>query len=125
MADAPHAPGETGKTRALFCLAVLPAFFDLGDTARKEVFDSLVDGFSSLEERFGVSVLGTLDDDRSMVGPSTGWPWTSYILAEVPDAEAVSSICNIIRQTKVGEGRLWRFIRVETRIGRKLFFGNQ
>lgn len=124
MADAPAAPGDAGKIRALFCFGVLPAFFDLGDTVRKQVFDTLVSGFSSLESRFGATVLGTLDDDRNMVGPSTGWPWTCYILADVPDMDAVAAICNILRQEKIGEDRLWRYIRVEARMGRKLFFGN-
>jgi hypothetical protein len=125
MADAPKAPGETGKIRTLFCFGVLPAFFELGDGVRKQVFDALVAGFSSLDSRFGVSVLGTLDDDRSMVGPSTGWPWTCYILADVPGHDTIAAVCNILRQTEVGESRLWRYIRVEARSGRKLFFGNQ
>lgn len=122
MADV---PGETGNIRALFCFGVLPAFFDLDDVVRKQVFDTLVEGFSALDRRFGVTVLGTLDDDRSMVGPSTAWPWTCYILAEVPDHETIAAVCNILRQYRIGDSRLWRYIRVEARTGRKLFFGNQ
>lgn len=124
MADAPAAPGGEAKPRTLFCFGVLPSFFELGDVRRKQVFDALVSGFADLETRFGVTILGTLDDDRSMVGPSIGWPWTCYILAEVPDTKAVEGICNLLRQIRVGEDRIWRFIRVETRTGRKLFFGN-
>ena len=38
-----------------------------------------------------MKVLGTLDDDEMMVGATDTWPWTCYILAEVPDRSAVAS----------------------------------
>ena len=38
----------------------------------------------------GVKILGMLDDDETMVGTSpTGFPWTAYIMADVPDRETV------------------------------------
>jgi hypothetical protein len=62
----------------------------------------------------------TIDDDQTMVGTSpNGWPWTFYILAEVPDRETVAA-CNLFRTIEVGEHRLWRYMRVEARIGREL-----
>ncbi len=123
MADAPTA-ASTSSMRALFCFGVLPPFFDLDDATRKQVFDKLVEAYSDLGGRFGIKVLGTIDDDRSMIGPTTGWPWTCYILADVPDQAAVTAVCNILRQFSVGEYRIWRYIKVEARTGRGLFFGN-
>jgi hypothetical protein len=66
-------------------------------------------------------VLGTLDDDETMVGTSpNGWPWTFYILADVPDRATVVAACNLFRTITVGEHRLWKYMRVEARIGREL-----
>lgn len=70
----------------------------------------------------GVKVLGNLDDDRSMVGPSTSWPWTTYVLADVPDLETVHAACNLFRTIGVGDGtyKLWKYCKVEARVGREL-----
>ena len=67
------------SVRVLFCFGVLEPFFELDDGGRKQVFDKLVEAYSDLKGRFGVTVLGTIDDDKFVVGPSTGWPWTCYI----------------------------------------------
>jgi len=124
MADAPTTQGTASTVRVLFCFGVLPPFFELGDVKRKQVFDKLVEAYSDLAGRFGIKVLGTLDDDRSAVGPTFGWPWTCYILAEAPDQAAVTGVCNILRQFSVGEHRIWHYMKVEARTGRSLFFGN-
>ena len=65
-----------------------------------------------------------MDDDELMVGPSHAWPWTAYILADAPDLDAVIGVCDLMRSTRIGEDRLWRFMRIEARVGRRLFFGN-
>jgi hypothetical protein len=71
-------------------------------------------------------VLGTLDDDRLMVGPSPTWPWTCYILADAPGLDAVAGVCDILRSTDLDSGnKLWRYLKIEARVGRPLFFGNQ
>ena len=72
-----------------------------------------------------VRVLGTLDDDEMMVGAADTWPWTCYILAEVPDRGAVAAVCNLLRNTEVGDARLWKYLKVEARLGRPLFFAEQ
>ncbi|WP_438488627.1 hypothetical protein [Streptomyces sp. S186] len=118
-ADAP-APAPL---RTLFCLGVTQDFFAADDALRATVAAAIPPAFDRLGERFGVRVLGTLDDDRLMVGAATAWPWTSYILADVPDLETVSRVCGIVRDTPVGDGRLWRYLRIEARVGRPLFFG--
>lgn len=66
----------------------------------------------------GIDILGAIDDDRVMVGPSTSWPWTVYIMADVPDYDTVVAACNLMRTTPVGEHNLWRYGRIEARIGR-------
>jgi hypothetical protein len=109
--------------RVLFAFGVTPAFFELEGDRILPIVDILKDTFRDLEGRFGVEVLGTMDDDETMVGPSLTWPWTCYILARAPDWQAARSVCNLLRETKVGDDRLWKFLRVEARIGRPLFFG--
>ena len=110
--------------RVLFCIGVLPANFDADPATLKILFDALKEAFGDLKGRFGVEVLGTMDDDKLMVGPSTAFPWTSYILADVPDLDTVAAVTNLLRVTQVDGYRLWRYLRIEARVGRPLFFGN-
>lgn len=115
--------GDKGVSRALFCFGVLPAFYEADEKTRKEAFHVILEAYQNLTERFGIKVLGSLDDDRFVVGPTLAYPWTCYILAEIPNIDAVTNFCNILREFKVGDSLLWRYIKVEARIGRDLFFG--
>lgn len=112
--------------RVLFCLAVNPAFFSSGADARREALEAIPPAFADLRGRFGVEVLGTMDDDRLMVGASVGWPWTSYILADAPDLDAVGAVCDVLRATELPSGdKLWKYLTIEARVGRPLFFANE
>lgn len=107
--------------RVLFCGAVLQNFFDLPAAQIGEVWAATGAMLKGIRDLPGVTVLGTLDDDETMVGTSpNGWPWTFYILADVPDRATVVSACNLFRTIPVGEHRLWKYMRVEARIGREL-----
>lgn len=112
----------TSPIRVLFCIGVLPAFFAADADERGAAMDAIVGGFDDLAGRFGAQVQATFDDDRLMVGPSPEWPWTSYVIADVPDLDAAVAICDIVRSTEVGAHRLWRYLKIEARIGRELFF---
>ncbi len=119
------AQGED-KLRVLFCIGVRDAFFDAGPDGRQEAFEGIPPAFADLGGRFGIEVLGTMDDDQLMVGPSSTWPWTCYILADAPDLVAVAAVCDIVRSTDFGSGnKLWRYLTIEARVGRPLFFGNE
>lgn len=115
---------EPKPIRVLFCLSVLPAFFEAGSEERRAAMEAIPPAFDDLGGRFGADVLATFDDDMVLVGPSVSFPWTSYIVADLPDLDAATAICNILRETEVGDHRLWRYLRIEARIGRALFFGN-
>jgi hypothetical protein len=109
------------KLRTLFCGAVLQNFFDLPAAEIGAVWQATGVMLKGIRNLPGVEILGTLDDDETLVGTSpTGWPWTFYILADVPDRATVVAACNLFRTTPVGEHRLWRYIRVEARVGREL-----
>jgi hypothetical protein len=110
--------------RVLFCLGVLQPFYDADESTTSAVKDALITAYDDLKGRFGVNVLGTIDDDELIIGPTTSWPWTCYILADVPSVDTAMALCNLIRQTRIGDQGLWRYIRIEARVGRRLFFGN-
>jgi hypothetical protein len=111
------------ELRVLFCFGVSQTFFDADSSTRSRVVQAFKDAFNDLSGRFGANVLGTMDDDDLVVGPAAGYPWTAYILADVPDLESVKSITTLVRDWEIGDERLWRYVKVEARVGRPLFFG--
>jgi hypothetical protein len=115
---------ESQQLRVLFCFGVTQSFFDEDPARVPEIARGITEAFDDLGGRFGVTVLGTMDDDELMVGSSPGWPWTCYVLADVPDLETVAKICNLVRESGTAGARLWKYLKVEARVGRPLFFGN-
>ncbi|MBZ6083708.1 hypothetical protein KVH15_22135 [Streptomyces olivaceus] len=115
MASSTDAP-----LRVLFCIGVNQNFFDLPTGGHKTVWEGTESMLRQLHELPGVTVLGTIDDDQHMVGPSASWPWTCYVLADVPDQATVAAACNLFRTVQVGEYGLWRYMQIEARIGRPL-----
>ena len=109
--------------RALIAIGVTERFFAAGADERQAVFEATRSAFDGYAERFGVTVLGTFYDDTLQIGPSTSFPWTCYLLLDAPDYPTVRAIANLVRETEVGEHRLWRYYKVEARLGRPLFFG--
>jgi hypothetical protein len=110
--------------RVLFCIGINQNFFDLpaDGIAPGDVWRATVDMLDALKALPGVGYLGDIDDDAHLVGPSNGWPWTCYVLADVDTQETVKAACNLFRTTPVGDGtfKLWRFAKVEARMGRPL-----
>lgn len=123
MVEATVQQEEQARLRVLFAFGVTQEFFNEDRTRLPEIFKALRTGFADLEERFGVTVLGTLDDDQTMVGASLTWPWTCYIMAEAPDHGAVAAVCNVLREVNASGTPLWRYLKIEARVGRSLFFG--
>ena len=116
---------EGTSLRVLFCIGVTQSFFDEPGASIPGIAAGIAAAFADLGGRFGLTVLGTLDDDELMVGSSSTWPWTAYILADAPNLEAVTAVCNLVRETDLGGSRLWKYLKVEARVGRRLFFGNE
>lgn len=110
--------------RTLFCMAVNQNFHDLPLPQAKQLMGVFVTALADLKGRFGIDVLGTFDDDQIMVGASSGAPWTAYILADVPDLDTVIAVCDLFRITPALDGQLWKYAKIEARIGRALFAGN-
>lgn len=106
--------------RVLFCIGINQNFFDLPTGHGGAVWKATLQLLDEIEAMAGVRVLGTIDDDAHMVGPSDGWPWTAYVLADVDTQATVKAVCNLFRTIPVGEHSLWRYAKVEARIGRPL-----
>ncbi|MBT2522570.1 hypothetical protein [Arthrobacter sp. ISL-28] len=111
---------ETQPLRVLFCIGINQNFFDLPKSGIGAVWTAFSGMMADLARMPGVNVIGNMDDDSHMVGPSDGWPWTCYILADVDSQETVKAACNLFRTTMVGEHALWRYAKIEARIGRAL-----
>ena len=73
-------------------------FFEESAERLPELIAAITEAFDDLQGRFGITVMGTLDDDQIMVGSSLNWPWTAHILAEAPSLEAVVAVCNVVRE---------------------------
>ena len=116
---------EGKALRVLFCFGVTQSFFDAEPASVPAIAKAITEAFADLGGRFGIRVLGTMDDDELMVGSSVVWPWTAYVLADVPDLETVAKVTNILREAEAEGSRLWKYLRVEARVGRSLFFGNE
>lgn len=106
--------------RTLFCVGNNQNFFDLPKADIGPVWEATMEFLTSLKNLDGVEIIGTFDDDAHMVGPSDGWPWTFYVLADVRDQPTVRAACNLLRTIMVGEHALWKYFKVEARMGRAL-----
>lgn len=108
--------------RVLICIGINQNFFDAPRSEQLEVWAAFGEMWNGIHDLPGVNVLGNMDDDLTMVGPSEGWPWTTYLLADMPDQASVQAACNLFRTTPVGDGtyKLWRYARVQARVGREL-----
>ncbi|AYA63393.1 IacB protein [Alteromonas sp. RKMC-009] len=113
---------KSDSLRVLFCIGINQNFMDGTEQEMKDVWGAFSTMMSSIASLPDVNVLGILDDDQSQVGASADAPWTCYIMADVPDYQTVVEACNFFRTTPVGDGKfkLWKYAKVEARIGRKL-----
>ncbi len=114
---------QPDQLRVLFAFGLTPDFYAADSEHVNAMIAALGTAFEDLAGRFGVTVLGGMDDDQLQVGPSASWPWTCYILADVPELETAIAVCDLVRKTAVLDDRLWKYVKVEARIGRPLFFG--
>jgi hypothetical protein len=113
------------QLRVLFAFGLTPDFYRADTEHVNAMIAALETGFDDLAGRFGVTVIGGMDDDQLQVGPSASWPWTGYVLADAPDLDAAMRVCNVVRETPVLDDRLWKYMKIEARIGRPLFFATR
>lgn len=106
--------------RVLFCLGINQNSFDLPTGTGGAVWKATLDFLEQVRAHPGVRYIGDFDDDALQVGPSSGWPWTAYVLADVDGLETVKDVTNRLRTIPVGEHSFWRYAKIEARVGRAL-----
>jgi len=108
--------------RTLLCMNNHQNFFDLPFDQIGGVWKATQAYMSGVAEMEGVEIIGTFDDDQTMVGTTRGFPFTWYMLVDFPNREAVQAACNLLRTIEVGDEnhRLWKYMTVEARMGRAL-----
>ena len=115
---------DSPELRVLFCVGVLPDFYAQPAARFERLMEPFFQAFDRLGERFGIRVLGTLDDVWLMTGPSLTYPWTCYILAAAPSYDVVHEVIRQLMDVEVDVDRLWRYAKIEARVGPPLDFGN-
>jgi hypothetical protein len=106
----------------MFCIGALQGYFDQAGTAKGwDVLGTTREILSGIEKEFGVKILSTMDDDQLSVGAADGWPFTGYVVADAPSLDSVVGVCDAVKQSRVGDEPLTKFIRFEARLGRPLF----
>jgi hypothetical protein len=58
-----------------------------------------------------------------IIRPGISVAVAAFALALVSTAGA--SVCNMLRETVVGDTRLWKYLKIEARVGRPLSFAEQ
>lgn len=113
---------KDSSLRVLFCIGINQNFMDGTQEEMGHVWQAFSAMMKNIDSLEGVTTLGIMDDDRIQVGPSASAPWTCYIMADVPDYETVVQACDFFRSIPVGDGtyKLWKYAKVEARIGREL-----
>jgi len=113
---------ESKPLRVLFCIAVKQNFMDATPEEAGQVWQAFSQMMKEMAALPGAKIIGTIDDDRSMVGSSNGYPFTAYFLTDMPDYDTVVAACNLFRTIQVGDGpyKLWKYCSIESRIGREL-----
>ena len=101
--------------RALVCAGVLPSFFAASLQERRRVFGQCREVFGNWKERYGIEIIGSLDDDQVQIGPTFSYPWTFYILCDSPDLALLISVVDSLRH---GDPPLFKYIKLEVRTGR-------
>jgi hypothetical protein len=107
--------------RVLFCGAVLQNFFDLPAAEIGKVWNATGEMLRGIRDlpacpcwaRWTMTRRWWAPRPMAGPGPSTSWPMC-------PTAPTVVAACNLFRTINVGEHRLWKYMRVEARIGREL-----
>lgn len=121
-ADPAQAADASGELRVLFCIGVLPDFYAQPSADFDRLLKPFGTAFNDLGARFDIHVLGTLDDVYLQNGPSFGYPWTCYILATAPHHHAVAQVVAQLMNVEVDGFRLWRYAKIEARLGPPLDF---
>ena len=110
------------ELRVLLCLAAAHTYYEAEDDEQEAVKAGLKRAFERLEERFDVRVLGAIEDDLLAHGATHLPHYRAYILLAARDLDTAVELCKVVKETRVGPYRLWRYLGLDARLGRTLPF---
>lgn len=105
--------------RVLVLIAATDGWFEASPGERGAATDQLRDALRATEAR-GARLLASFDDDLFMTGQPAPLPYTIFVLYDVDDLAVVVSLVHRLRSSDLS-----RFLRLEARVGRKLFVLDQ
>ncbi|WMS44633.1 hypothetical protein RDV64_09725 [Acuticoccus sp. MNP-M23] len=115
-----QAPRMGEPLRVIFLGASTSGWFDAtGEARRNEILPRMKALFAEWEE-MGAKCLATVDDDLFMVGQPGSPDFTWYLIMDVPSAETVAAMINLVRKDRDGM-RLDQVMRLEAKLGRPFF----
>lgn len=101
--------------RVLVLAASTPAWYAAPSEERGRALDLLAELLERLQVN-GARLVGSFDDDLFATGQPLSLPYSIYVLLDVDDLEAIVRMTHELRSSALG-----RMLRLEARIGRRLF----
>ena len=105
--------------RVLVLLAATDGWFAATPGEREAATDELRAVLGEAEAR-GARLLASFDDDVFLTGPPAPLPYTIFVLYDVDDLAVVVELVHRLRTSSLS-----RFLRLEARVGRRLFVLDQ
>ena len=109
------APSFEPPFRVLVLIASTEGWYAASAEKRGRVLDLLSTLLRTAEDR-GARLVGSMDDDVLSTGQPTSLPYSIYILYDVDDLKVIVQLVHDVRASELGG-----MLRLETRIGRRLF----
>jgi hypothetical protein len=95
----------------------LPAYFDLSENDKRDVFLPAFRALLADWKQCGARIVASFCDDVHQVGPVVPGAWAWYLIFELDDLAVAEEMINRVRE-EVDGVRLDRYARFELRIGR-------
>ncbi len=109
------APSFEPPFRVLVLVASTAGWYAASGEERGRVLDLLSGLLRAAEDR-GARLVGSMDDDLLSTGQPSSLPYSIYILYDIDDLEVIVRLVHDLRSSELGQ-----MLRMEARIGRRLF----
>lgn len=109
------APSFEPPFRVLVLIASTDGWYAASAETRGHSLD-LLSGLLGTAEESGARLVGSMDDDVLSTGQPSSLPYSIYILYDVEDLSVIVRLVHAVRASELGG-----MLRVEARIGRRLF----
>lgn len=109
------APSFEPPYRVLVLMASTAGWYSATGAERGRALERMAELLRASEAR-GARLVGSMDDDLLATGQPSSLPYSIYILYDVDDLEIIVRMVHELRSSELGG-----LLRMEARIGRKLF----